>query len=520
MQLSDIELFFNPLRVVFLIFWFFLCMYLVQRFEYSPIIPDKIRASVNVLILIFGPIVLFIFLVLEVFQKVQGYGMPFFEAIKRALSRANEIVDLSHVTGARGKESIVLVDLMGRNLFEVYGSDKEHENDKYTVEDTLKHTQSVIAGAVERLASDILIDPVSSDNYVVRYRIDGMLRTIEDVDFKRCMAIVNSIKAISGMDIAERRRPQDGAFIARTSQNDISFRVASAGVLNGEKLSIRILNQPVMQLTLEDLGMSEKYQKLAKEKSNHQSGMILVCGPTGSGKSTTMQAMLRELDFFTRNVITIEDPIEYVLPKASQIEINTKAGITFAKTLRSVLRQDPDVIFVGEIRDEETASIALGAAQTGHLVFATIHSSSNAASIVRLTDLGIKPLLITSAISLIISQRLIRRLCPKCKMSVKLDDTQMAKLQSKKVDTSKMMRAIGCGYCGETGYKGRIAIFDMMILNDSDKAKILSSDFSVSNFKNAGDEQYRANLKKQAMKLALTGVTSIEEVKRVTSNLG
>ncbi|OHB58003.1 MAG: hypothetical protein A2173_09360 [Planctomycetes bacterium RBG_13_44_8b] len=347
-----------------------------------------------------------------------------------------------------------------------------------------------------------------------------MLRSVEEVEFKRCMAIVNSIKAISGMDIAERRRPQDGAFIAKSAENDISFRVASAGVLNGEKLSIRVLNQPVMQLTLSDLGMNERHQKLVKEKIANDSGMILVCGPTGSGKSTTMQAMLKELDFFTRNVITIEDPIEYVLPKASQIEINTKAGITFAKTLRSVLRQDPDVIFIGEIRDEETASIALGASQTGHLVFATLHSSSNAAAIVRLMDLGIKPLLISSAISLIVSQRLVRKLCPKCKRVAKLDDTQFAKLRDKNVDMSKIMQSNGCGYCGETGYKGRTAIFDIMVIDEEVKAQILSSNFSVSKFKNIGDEQYRTSLRKQAMKLALAGITSLEEVKRTTSNLG
>jgi type II secretory ATPase GspE/PulE/Tfp pilus assembly ATPase PilB-like protein len=520
MQLLNLELFFSPLRVIFLIFWFYLCMYLVQRFEFSPIIPKKAKAGVNILILVFGPFVIFVFVAVEAFEKVQQYRISLFEAVKRAIGRATEIVDFSHLTGARGRDSIVLLDSSGRNLFEVYGNNKDYKNDKHTLEDTLKHTQNIIADAVEQLASDILIDPVNSNNYVVRYRIDGMLRTVEEVEFKRCMAIVNSIKAISGMDIAERRRPQDGAFIAKSAENDISFRVASAGVLNGEKLSIRVLNQPVMQLTLSDLGMNERHQKLAKEKIANQSGMILVCGPTGSGKSTTMQAMLRDLDFFTRNVITIEDPIEYVLPKASQIEVNTKAGITFAKTLRSVLRQDPDVIFIGEIRDEETASIALGASQTGHLVLTTLHSSSNAAAIVRLIDLGVKPLLISSAISLIVSQRLVRKLCPKCKVAAKLDDAQLATLRNKNVDTSKIMHSIGCGYCGETGYKGRIAIFDIMVLDDDVKAQILSPNFSVSKFKNIGDEQYRTNLKKQAMKLALAGITSLEEVKRTTSNLG
>jgi type II secretory ATPase GspE/PulE/Tfp pilus assembly ATPase PilB-like protein len=233
-----------------------------------------------------------------------------------------------------------------------------------------------------------------------------------------------------------------------------------------------------------------------------------------------MQAMLCELDFNSRNVITIEDPIEYVLPQASQIEINPKADITFAKALRSVLRQDPDVISVGEIRDAETASVALSASQTGHLVLATLHSSSNAGTIVRLMDLGVKPLLISSAVDLIISQRLVRKLCPRCNAVAELTETQVARFQQSKIDMSKILQAKGCEYCNNTGYKGRIGIFDMMIIDDAVRAQILSESFSVSNFKNIGDENYKTNLRKQALKLAISGVTSLAEVKRVTSNLG
>lgn len=517
MQLGYVKLLFSPLRIAFLIFWFYLCMYLIQRFEFSPIIPKKLKAGMNVLMLIFGPFVLLVFIIAEAAQRVQEHSISFFEAVKRAFGKAVEIVDFSHFAGARGKDSIILLDALGRNLFEVYGNAKDSKEDR----GTLEHTQKIIATAVDSLASDILIDPVSSDNYVVRYRIDGMLRTAEEVGFRQCAAMVNGIKAISGMDISEKRRPQDGAFIAKTADGNISFRVASAGVLHGEKLSIRILNQAVTQLTLADVGMDEKYQQIVNGAITHQSGMILVCGPTGSGKSTTMQAMLQLLDFNARNVITIEDPIEYVFPQASQIEINPKADITFAKTLRSVLRQDPDVIFVGEIRDEETASTALAASQTGHLVFTTLHSSSNAAAIVRLMDLGVKPLLISSAIDLIISQRLIRKLCGRCKtVANNIDETQLEKLVDKNVDTSKIMRPTGCQHCGDTGYKGRTAIFDIMVIGDNVKAHILSPYFSVSRFKNIGDDRYRTNLKKQALKLALEGITSLEEVKRVTSNLG
>jgi len=516
MQWLAVKLLFSPLRIAFLIFWFYLCMYLIQRFEFSPIIPKKLKASMNVLMLVLGPFVLLVFIIAEAVLRVQEHSISFFEAVKRAFGKAVQIVDLSHFAGARGKSSIILLDALGRNLFEVYGDAKGSKDDK----SILEHTHRIIATAVEGLASDILIDPVSSDNYVVRYRVDGMLRAAEEVPFRQCVAIVNSIKAISGMDISEKRRPLDGAFVAKTADGDISFRVASAGVLHGEKLSIRILSQVGMHLSLADLGMDEQYQQLAEDSITHQSGMILVCGPTGSGKSTTMQAMLQKIDFNSRNVITIEDPIEYVLPQASQIEINPKAGITFAGALRSVLRQNPDVIFVGEIRDEETASTALGASQTGHLVFATLHSSSNAAAVVRLMDLGVKPLLVSSAIDLIISQRLVRKLCPECKAPANLSEAQLEKFRDKDVDISKIMRPTGCQYCGDTGYKGRTAIFDIMVIGDEVKAQILSPDFSISKFKNIGDEQYKTNLRKQAMKLALEGITCLEEVKRVTSNLG
>ena len=515
MDFLPVKLLFSPVRIAFLIIWFYLCMYLVQRFEFSPIVPKRLKASMNALMLVFGPFVLFVFIAAEAAAKILRQGVPFADAVKSAFHRAGQIVDVSHFAGSRSKNSLVLLDSSGKDMFEVFGGGKE-KSDRSAIE----HTHLLIANALDELASDILIDPISGETFSVRYRVDGMLRTVEEIDFRKCAAIVNSIKAVSSMDIAERRRPQDGAFIAKTPDGNVSFRVASAGVLHGEKLSIRILNIAAKHLSIADVGMSERYQQLVRETISHQQGMILVCGPTGSGKSTTMQAMLCELDFNSRNVITIEDPIEYVLPQASQIEINPKADITFAKALRSVLRQDPDVISVGEIRDAETASVALSASQTGHLVLATLHSSSNAATIVRLMDLGIKPLLISSAVDLIISQRLVRKLCPRCNAVAELTETQIARFQQSKVDMSKIMQAKGCEYCNNTGYKGRIGIFDMMVVDEAVKAQILSDNFSVSNFKNIGDENYKTNLRKQALKLAFAGVTSLAEVKRVTSNLG
>ncbi len=231
--------------------------------------------------------------------------------------------------------------------------------------------------------------------------------------------------------------------MAKIPDGSVYFRVASAGVMGGEKLSIRVLNQTAGMLALNEIGLSQQSFKLISQIIHQPSGMVIVCGPTGSGKSTSLYAMLNTIDFYTRNVITIEDPIEYVLTAVSQIEVNPKADITFANTLRSILRQDPDVICVGEIRDGETAGMALQASQTGHLVLATLHASSNMATLVRLMDLGIKPLLLASALSVIVSQRLVRRLCDKCKKPAELSDEKVEYFRRKGMDCSGVMEPGG-----------------------------------------------------------------------------
>ncbi|OQA02486.1 MAG: Type II secretion system protein E [Planctomycetes bacterium ADurb.Bin401] len=287
-------------------------------------------------------------------------------------------------------------------------------------------------------------------------------------------------------------------------------------MLHGEKLSIRVLNQKLAPQTLSDIGMDERACQVVRNVMSKESGMIVLCGPTGSGKSTTLYAMLREIDFYKRNVITIEDPVEYVLPGAGQIEVNPKADITFAKALRSILRQDPDVICVGEIRDEETASIALKAAQTGHLVLATLHSSSNNASLVRLLDLGISPLLMASGLDLLISQRLIRRLCNHCKQPARLSDAQTKAFEKRNIPISNIYEAVGCSKCNDTGYKGRIGVYDIMPIDNASKNRISTGNISVIS-NESDDQQMKTNLHRQAMKHVISGITSIDEAKRVTS---
>lgn len=506
------ELLFSPFKVGFLVLWFYLCMYLVQRFEFSPLINARIKPWANLLMLVAAPFVLLFALAIEVFRKVQDTGISLIDALLSALGNAVQSIKYTKLGGARGGASIILLDPSGRSLNEVYGGESKDDNAKETV----AVAEKLIGDAVDLLASDILINPTENFNFDVRFRVDGMLRPYKKINPENYGAVVNSIKAISGMDIAEKRRPQDGAFIARVTDGTVSFRVASAGVLHGEKLSIRVLNQKLAPKTLPEIGMDERACQIVRNTLGKESGMIIICGPTGSGKSTTLYAMLREIDFYSRNVITIEDPVEYVLAGAGQIEVNPKADITFAKALRSILRQDPDVICVGEIRDDETASIALKAAQTGHMVLATLHSSSNNASLVRLMDLGISPLLMASGLDLLISQRLIRRLCDDCKKPAKLSDAQKRAFEKKRIDTSRIYAAVGCSKCNGSGYKGRIGVYDVMVVDGAMKNRISTGNITVMS-NESDDEQMKTNLHRQAMRHVIAGITSIEESKKVTS---
>ena len=408
---SSLSIPFNPIRLACLVAWVYICLYFVQRIQFSPLVPRRYKSAAYIVTLFAGPILLLLLLIVDSARKSSRTGDGIFETVKQQIERAGADVRSARRQRIKKGSIIRLLNSSGRSINEIYGHGDTRRQDRHV----LDLTERVVADALAKRASDILIDPADESTYTVRLRIDGVLRTVQTLRTQTCKALVNSIKAVSSMDISEKRRPQDGAFMAKTAGSTASFRVASAGVLNGEKLSIRILNQDAGRFALAEAGFTKDQCSVIQRAMSKPSGMVLMCGPTGSGKTTTMYAMLNEIDLFTRNVITVEDPIEAVLHEASQIEINPKADITFAKTLRSVLRQDPDVICVGEIRDDETAQIALRASQTGHLVLATIHCDSNRAALVRLTDLGVSPLLLSSGLSLLVSQRLLRLLCEYCK---------------------------------------------------------------------------------------------------------
>ncbi len=501
---------FSLLKLLLLIGWFNLCVYFVMRVQFSSVVHRSHKPIVNTLTLLAGPIPLFVLTILSIAKQISTSQLGTFEAIKRKLQNLQSSVKLSGLISFRDKYTIKLIDSSGRSIKEIYGHGKRGRSSGI-----LNLTEQVIWNALEESSSDILIDPKNDSTYSIRFRVDGVLWEVEQIDADTCRGVINSIKAVSNMNIDEKRRPQDGAFVTKTAKGVTSFRVASAGALYGEKISIRILRQDAGIFTMENVGLSKEHRSIIEDAIAKPTGMVLMCGPAGSGKTTTLYAMLSKIDLFTRNVITVEDPIEYVLTNASQIEVNPKAGITFATSLRSILRQDPDVVCVGEIRDEETAGIALRAAQTSLLVLTTIHSGTPASSLIRLMDLEVSPMLLSSGLSLIVSQRLLRRLCNYCKAPAKLTEKQIKQFEKEDIDYENIFQAVGCEYCRGTGYKGRIGIFDVLPLDDQLKAGIATNTLPVIQIRKEGEIRGKRKLQKEGLKKVSSGITSLEELNRV-----
>ena len=499
----------NVLALIVLLAWVYASLFLAQRVKDNPLVRKRYKATVQIVSLFFGPVV---FLVLVLMDKRQ-FDKHVNPVVGLVLHAQDAISGLWRRQEPEKKHETLLqlFDSTGTELSQIYG----HNNGRSEDMSSLALTSRIIENALKRRASDILIDPKDRSSYAIRLRIDGALRTVQELPLETCKAVINSVKAVSNMDIAERRRPQDGAFTAGKNGSSVAFRVASAGALNGEKLSIRVLNQNAGRITMADIGIPQAKRTAICEAISRPSGMVMICGPTGSGKTTTLYSILNQIDRTTRNVITVEDPIEAHLPGISQLEINAKADITFAKALRSMLRQDPDVICVGEIRDEETASIALRAAQTGHLVLASIHCDSNATALVRLLDLGVSPELMSSGLSLLVSQRLIRKLCDKCKEPAKFSDGLTEGLRQRGIDSRGMFQPKGCPRCDGTGYYGRMAVCDLLSVSDELRVEIAQGGAISAKLRSDGEKQDRANMKNEALQAVVAGITSLEEIKRV-----
>jgi general secretion pathway protein E len=400
------------------------------------------------------------------------------------------------------------------------GSVKEDPSRVHQAEESRSFmgAKELVYDAVMRRATDIHLEP-TTEQLSVRYRIDGILHAAEPFDRSTGDAVVNVFKVLSAMDISEKRKPQDGSFGAKLSGRDLDFRVATSGSKAGEKLVMRILDNSGAVTKMEDLGMRTKLIDSVRGLVTQPHGMFLVCGPTGAGKSTTLYAALREIDRYQRNIITVEDPIEYHLDNVTQMEVNTKSGQTFATSLRSILRQDPDVIMIGEIRDNETASIACQAANTGHMVFSTVHSNDAVTALFRLLDLGVEPFMIASALTGVLGQRLVRILCEACKepYKPKPEFLKKANLPVEKVDVFYRRPENAeqvCQQCGGTGYFGRTGIYELLVLNEAMKDMIRENP-SINKIKAEARKNGMIYLQEDGLRQVIQGRTSIEELLRV-----
>ena len=392
----------------------------------------------------------------------------------------------------------------------------------------LRLLDAVIVQGLEAGSSDIHLEPGHEFNRV-RYRIDGVLQQAQRISMERHTALVSCVKLMAGMDIAEKRKPQDGRAQVTHGGQKIDLRVSSLPTVLGEKVVIRVLDSQGSQLSLEDMGFTKTNLAYYRAMYKSSYGLILVTGPTGSGKTTTLYATLQDLNRPERNIITIEDPVEYRMDGVNQVAVNTKIGMTFASGLRAILRQDPNIIMIGEIRDRETAEISIQAALTGHLVFSTLHTNTAAGAITRLLDMGIEPFLAASALRGIVAQRLVRKLCPACKQEYMVDEAmwewrlfQEVTCASKEEtirdpkNRATLFRQSGCEVCRQSGYRGRMAIHEVLPVSTDLKNKIIRHVSEQELWETAKIEfPGLVSLEEDGMRKVKEGLTSVHELFRV-----
>ncbi len=380
----------------------------------------------------------------------------------------------------------------------------------------IKLVNHIISQSIKARASDIHIEPYQH-SFTVRYRVDGILYDLLTPPKWIQPALISRIKVMAKMNIAEKRLPQDGRFEVKVGDQSIDLRVSTIPTAFGERVVLRLLNKSGSLLELTDLGFSAERLKLIKTLVSSPNGIILVTGPTGSGKTTSLYAVLQSINKPDINIITIEDPVEYQIRGISQIQVNPKIDLTFARGLRSIVRQDPDVILIGEIRDHETAEIAVQSALTGHLVFSTLHTNDSASAITRLVDIGVEPFLISSSVLAVVAQRLIRVLCDNCKKAYKPSSIYLDSIgvSPDHFTTDHIYKAVGCDKCISTGYKGRLGIFEIMVLSEKLKSLILKT-YDSNRIKSEANREKMVSLRQDGIQKVLDGMTTIEEVLRVT----
>ena len=459
----------------------------------------------------------------ELSQPLDDLARHFKCHIQSVISHKQAVLDLINraydESSASTEEAVDLLD--SEETYENILAVEEPEDllDATDEEPIKRLVNSLLWQAAKDEASDVHIDPTPRET-IVRYRIDGVLQQVTVFPRQVHVTVINRIKVMSRLDIAQKGLPQDGRSMVLIAGRKIDIRVSTVPTVHGEKIVMRLLFQEEKLMQLRQLGLAKYILQPYQNMVNSSGGIILVTGPTGSGKTTTLYASLAEIDNEARNIITIEDPVEYKLSGYSQIEVKPKVGLTFANALRSVLRQDPDVIMVGEMRDTETAQIAIQSALTGHLVFSTVHTNSAPATITRLIDMGIEPFLVSSSIIGVLAQRLVRRICPDCRKSYQPHPEQLRELGIKEVSFRKLdrrfFRGDGCDNCRQTGYRGRIGIHELLVMSEGVKNTILESSDSDT-IKKQGLKEKMITLRRDGVNKILHGLTTAEEILSITS---
>ena len=508
-----LDTFIHPIGFGIFAAWWIATLYCVSLCQRHPNIQVEHRAWYNLLVLLTGPwgmtVILTRFRYPAHDAAAQEYrdqveGGPVMRWLKR-------ILGLQHAESAQ-HTVIELCTADGKPVHQLDA--RYHKRGRQDDSESLTRIKNLLLDAVEARVTDVLLDPRSDDQYSVRFRIDGVLEEVERIGAEMAHNMLNCLKIASRMDIAERRRPQDGSFMIKLPQLPINCRMATAGTLRGPKAAVRILDRRVGLKPVTDLGLSRKDMERMLVAANRKSGMILVCGPTGSGKTTTLYALLNQFDATSRNIVTVEDPIEYPIEHATQTEVNVRANITFANVMRAMLRQNPDVILVGEIRDNETAELALQASNTGHLVLSTVHGNDSSAAMLRLSDLGVPPRRLAGAITAVLSQRLVRRLCPECKTRTQLSAAQFDIAQEHGMTSDEVYKPVGCGECGDTGFHGREGIFELLFVNRAVDS-VLTQDPTLAELRDAAMEAGMMPMFHHGMQKVAAGLTTFDEIQRV-----
>ncbi|HHT36717.1 MAG TPA: Flp pilus assembly complex ATPase component TadA [Firmicutes bacterium] len=449
--------------------------------------------------------------VIDELQRITGMSIQPMIAtageIQTALSRAQDIASTA------------------RKVFDEYADPEQDESPREEEDQHLgdapgvRLANMILEQAVRENASDIHLEP-TEEAMEVRFRVDGILRPVMTVPKRLRSGVQSRIKVMANLDITERRRPQDGRLQLKVGNHDVDMRVSTLPTIHGEKIVARVLNRAHGLLKIEELGFSPQTTEQIRRILRLNQGLILVTGPTGSGKTTTLYGFLSHLNSNEKNIITIEDPVEYQLEGINQVQVNPKVNLTFATGLRSMLRQDPDVIMVGEIRDKETAEIAVRSALTGHLVLSTLHTNHTVATIARLMDMGIEPYLISSTVSAVISQRLVRKVCPDCRQAVPLTDPVVIRfIKSLNMAVPEQVyQGTGCPLCNDTGYHGRAAVEEVLLMNKKLRQAV-DHHAGEDELKQIAVEAGMVTLQENAVNKLIAGITSVEEIIRTVYSI-